>query len=123
MPNPIILLTFLYGGFITSFSVGVSYFIARNIPKNQRIRLGLICFTPLISILLLFGGLYVSGHQGLAILPCLFGALFFGVEIFSGTPTAFSRSPIRCSLGLISILWACATVFIVSDYGFAGAGV
>jgi len=114
-------LALLFGGFLLAMVAGISYFCSHALPSRQRISLGLLCLTPLISLLLLYGGLFVSGRQLISLFPCVAGGIFFLVLVMRGSPSAFSIAPMRALSAGAGFLWAGGAAYLSSDYGFMGA--
>jgi hypothetical protein len=126
MPDNHILQNFLFyvivfGGFLSSLVTAISYFSSGRLGRNTKIVLEGACLIPLVSLALLLGGLFVSGSQWLATLPCIVSMLVFCPALTMGTPAAFLRSPVRGTVGLLSILWSAAMAFTASHSCFMSA--
>jgi hypothetical protein len=111
----------LLGGFVGSLAVAISYFASRRFDLRSKIILGTSCLIPLVSLALLFGGLFVSGRQLLALSPCVVAALFLCSALIAARQAAFRCSPIRGTVGLLSISWSGLAAFLSSHYCFMGA--
>jgi len=111
----------LFGGFLLAALAGISFFFCSSLPPRRRILLGLLSLTPLISLLLLFNKLFVSGHQVLAFFPCLAGGVIFLIAINRGAPSAFTIAPLRALSAAAGILWAGGAAYLSSHSCFMGA--
>lgn len=111
----------LLGGFIGTLSVAISYFASNRFELRSKIILGTSCLIPLVSLALLLGGLFVSGRQLMALSPCVVAAFSFCFALGGGRQAAFRRSPIRGTVGLMSIGWSGLASYVSSDYCFMGA--
>jgi hypothetical protein len=115
---------FLFGGFALSLVVGISYFCSRRLSQIVKIGLGIAALGPLISLALLFGGLFASGRQVLALLPCLIaGLIFVAFQLIesSSKKKPISIAPCRAIAGFAAIGWSGIIATNSAHYCFMGA--
>ena len=111
----------ILGGFGASFAVALSYFQSRRLGREIKTVLGVACLMPLASLVLLFGGLFTSGHQWLATIPCVGSGILFLVSLGFGGAAPLLTSPGRALAGVLSIGWSGVVSFYSSHYCFMGA--
>jgi len=119
--DTILLIVFLFGGFLLSLIVAISYFFASRIDLKSKLILGISCLLPLVSFTLLNFGFYASGDQIITALPCFIAVIGLLIGLAIGKPPIFRCSPIRGCVGILSISWAAITSFAASHHCFMGA--